>query len=43
VLPDKVPDGGRELCEASLFATQEKHLDAEHAIGVLHLGLLSKL
>ena len=40
VLPDKVPDGRGELCEASLLATQEKHLDAEHAIGVLYLGLL---
>ena len=43
VLPDKVPDGWGEFCEASLLATQEKHLDAEHAIGVLHLGLLPKL
>jgi hypothetical protein len=40
VLPDKVPDGRGEFCEASLLATQEKHLDAERTIGS-YLGLLS--
>jgi hypothetical protein len=40
VLPDKVPDGRGEFCKAALLATQEKHLDAEHAIGV-RMGLLS--